>query len=104
MPASSGEFVMSREPVFRVGEVAARTGVSVRTLHHYDEIGLLRPGGRTESVHGAGHRRYTTADLARLQQILSLRQLGFSLDEVADALGKPGVVSFDGYSSRALAR
>ena len=81
---------MSREPVFRVGEVAARTGVSVRTLHHYDQIGLLRPGGRTESVHGAGHRRYTTADLARLQQILSLRQLGFSLEEVADALGKPG--------------
>jgi DNA-binding transcriptional MerR regulator len=81
---------MSREPVFRVGEVAARTGVSVRALHHYDEIGLLRPSGRTESVHAAGHRRYTTADLARLQQILSLRQLGFSLDEIADALSKPG--------------
>lgn len=81
---------MSREPVFRVGEVAARTGLSVRALHHYDQIGLLVPSGRTESVHGAGHRRYTTADLARLQQILSLRQLGFSLDEIADALAKPG--------------
>lgn len=83
-------WVMSREPVFRVGEVASRTGLSVRALHHYDEIGLLRPSGRTESVHGAGHRRYTTADLARLQQILSLRQLGFSLDEIGEAIAKPG--------------
>lgn len=78
------------EPQFRVGEIAARTGVSVRTLHHYDEIGLLRPSGRTDSVHGAGHRRYTSVDLARLQQILSLRQLGFSLDEIRDAITKPG--------------
>ncbi len=75
---------------FRVGELAARTGVSVRALHHYDDIGLLRPSGRTDSVHGAGHRRYTPADLARLQQILSLRQLGFSLDEIGEALSKPG--------------
>jgi DNA-binding transcriptional MerR regulator len=81
---------MTGEPVFRVGEVAARTGVSVRTLHHYDAIGLLRPSGRTESVHAAGHRRYSVADLARLQQVLSLRQLGFSLDEIADALAQPG--------------
>jgi DNA-binding transcriptional MerR regulator len=77
------------EPQLRVGEVARRTGVSVRTLHHYDGIGLLRPSHRTGSAHGGGHRLYTTADLARLQQILSLRQLGFSLDEIADALGGP---------------
>ena len=90
MPTSSGGRAMGRDQTFRVGEVAARTGLSVRALHHYDEIGLLKPSGRTESVHRAGHRRYTTADLARLQQILSLRQLRFSLDEIAEALAKPG--------------
>ncbi|MFL5340895.1 MAG: MerR family transcriptional regulator [Gemmataceae bacterium] len=66
----------------KVGELARRTGLTVRTLHHYDEIGLLRPSLHTES----GHRLYTAADVARLQQALSLRQLGFSLDEVQDCL------------------
>lgn len=90
MPACSGGGGVVAEPLFRVGELAARTGVSVRTLHHYDAVGLLRPSGRTPSAHAAGHRRYTPADLARLQHILSLRQLGFSLDEVRDALTRPG--------------
>ncbi|MCA8960610.1 MAG: MerR family transcriptional regulator [Planctomycetes bacterium] len=66
----------------KVGEIAARTGISVRTLHHYDEIGLLSPSHHT----GAGHRVYTHDDLSRLQQILSLRQLGMSLDEIAGCL------------------
>jgi DNA-binding transcriptional MerR regulator len=69
-------------PLWKVGEIAERTGLSVRTLHHYDEIGLLRPSGRTPSAHGSGHRRYSLADLARLQQILSLKQLGFDLEAV----------------------
>src|SRR5262249_10940174 len=64
------------------GELARRTGLTVRTLHHYDEIGLLRPSLHTE----AGHRLYTAGDIARLQQVLSLRQLGFSLEEVRDCL------------------
>ncbi len=72
-------------PPWKVGELARRTGLSVRTLHHYDAIGLLPPSHRTES----GHRLYAAADAARLQQILSLRQLGFSLDEVRDCLGRP---------------
>ncbi len=80
---------MPPDPRFRVGDIAARTGVSVRTLHHYDEIGLLRPAHRTVSAHGSGHRLYSVADLSRLQQILSLRQLGFTLDEIADALAGP---------------
>jgi DNA-binding transcriptional MerR regulator len=67
---------------FKVGELARRTGLSIRTLHHYDEIGLLRPSLYTES----GHRLYTAGDVARLQQVLSLRQLGFSLDEIRDCL------------------
>ncbi len=66
----------------KVGELSRRTGLTVRTLHHYDEIGLLRPTLHTDS----GHRLYTERDLARLQQVISLRQLGFSLDEVRDCL------------------
>lgn len=70
----------------RVGEVARRAGVSVRTLHHYHEIGLLEPSGAS----AGGHRLYTAADLARLQQIRSLQALGFSLREVQDFLDRPG--------------
>src|SRR5262245_1122924 len=70
----------------KVGELATRTGLTVRTLHHYDEIGLLEPSLHSE----AGYRLYTAADVARLQQVLSLRQLGFSLEEVRDCLDRPG--------------
>jgi len=70
----------------KVGELARRTGLTVRTLHHYDEIGLLKPSLHTE----AGYRLYTAADVARLQQVLSLRQLGFALEEVRDCLDRPG--------------
>src|SRR5262245_10670836 len=75
-----------RFEALKVGELARRTGLTIRTLHHYDEIGLLRPSLHTE----AGHRLYTAADVARLQQVLSLRQLGFSLEEVGDCLDRPG--------------
>ena len=74
---------MKFEPL-KVGELAKRTGLTVRTLHHYDEIGLLRPSLHTDSR----HRLYTGKDLARLQQILSLRQLGFSLDEIRACLDR----------------
>ena len=69
----------------KVGELARRTGVSVRTLHHYDEIGLLRSSHRTPT----GHRLYGAEDVARLQQVRSLRQLGLSLDEVRACLDRP---------------
>ncbi|MBN9523607.1 MerR family transcriptional regulator [bacterium] len=78
------------QQVWKVGELAARTGLTVRTLHHYDALGLLRPSGRTASDHGSGHRLYTAADVARLQQIQSLKALGFSLDEVRDQLDGAG--------------
>jgi DNA-binding transcriptional MerR regulator len=71
-----------KHDVFRIGELAKRTGVSVRTLHHYDAIGLLRPSRRSES----GHRLYDREDVARLQQIRSLRQLGLSLEEIRELL------------------
>src|SRR5580765_3047795 len=70
----------------KVGELARRTGLTVRTLHHYDAIGLLKPSGHTAS----GYRLYTQNDIARLQQVISLRQLGFSLEEIADCLDRPG--------------
>ncbi|BCM68531.1 MULTISPECIES: MerR family transcriptional regulator [Streptomyces] len=70
---------------YSVGQVAGFAGVTVRTLHHYDEIGLLVPSERTY----AGHRRYSDADLDRLQQILFYRELGFPLDEVAALLDDP---------------
>jgi DNA-binding transcriptional MerR regulator len=70
----------------KVGELARRTGLTVRTLHHYDEIGLLKPSLHSE----AGYRLYTAADVARLQQVVSLRQLGFALEEVRDCLDRPG--------------
>src|SRR5688572_11231614 len=72
------------EQALKVGELARRTGLTIRTLHHYDEIGLLRPSLHTE----AGHRLYTARDIARLQQIVSLRQLGFSLEEVGACLNR----------------
>jgi DNA-binding transcriptional MerR regulator len=72
-----------------VGELAERTGLTVRALHHYDTLGLLTPTGRTSSTHGAGHRLYTHADVARLQQIQSLKQLGFTLDEIREHLAQP---------------
>jgi len=65
-----------------VGQVAALARVSVRTLHHYDEIGLLRPSGRS----AAGYRLYDDADLDRLHQVMLYRGLGFSLDDVAAVL------------------
>lgn len=71
---------------YPIGEVAALARVTVRTLHHYDEIGLLRPSGRTV----AGHRRYSTADLDRLRQVLVYRRLDFSLDAIASMLADPG--------------
>ncbi|TGB13516.1 MerR family transcriptional regulator [Streptomyces sp. MZ04] len=70
---------------YSVGQVAGLAGVTVRTLHHYDEIGLLAPSERSH----AGHRRYGDGDLDRLQQILFYRELGFPLDEVATLLDDP---------------
>ncbi|RRQ80218.1 MerR family transcriptional regulator [Streptomyces griseofuscus] len=70
---------------YSVGQVSAFAGVTVRTLHHYDKAGLLSPSERSP----AGYRLYGDADLARLQQILFYRQLGFSLDEIAAILKDP---------------
>jgi DNA-binding transcriptional MerR regulator len=68
--------------VWKIGELARRTGLTVRTLHHYDEIGLLSPAQRSDG----GHRVYDEADVQRLYRIVSLRSLGFPLDAIAQAL------------------
>ncbi|RDI02573.1 DNA-binding transcriptional MerR regulator [Curtobacterium sp. AG1037] len=65
-----------------IGELADRTGLSNRTIRHYDEVGLLRPSGRTEG----GFRLYTETDLARLLIIRRMKPLGFTLDQMADLL------------------
>lgn len=68
-----------------MGEVAAATGLTVRTLHYYEEIALLVPSGRSE----AGHRLYSTADVERLYRVGLLRRLGFPLAEVGRILDDP---------------
>jgi len=74
--------------MLKVSEVAEMAGVSVRTLHHYDEIGLLAPEETTE----AGYRLYSERDLERLQQILFFRELGFPLKQIKSIIDSP---SFD---------
>lgn len=71
-----------KTPTLRVGQVAKRTGLTVRTLHHWDRIGLLSPEERTPS----GHRIYRAEDLQRLQKTLSLRSLGLGLKEIGSLL------------------
>lgn len=66
----------------RIGEVAARTELSLRSLRHWEEVGLLRPSGRTEG----GFRLYTEADVDRILAIRRMKPLGFSLEQMAVAL------------------
>ncbi len=69
----------------KINEAAKLTGISVRTLHYYDEIGLLHPGEVTE----AGYRLYDDESLERLQQILFFRELGFALKDIQGILNSP---------------
>jgi DNA-binding transcriptional MerR regulator len=71
---------------YLVREVAALSGVTVRALHYYDELGLLRPSARSV----AGYRLYSDDDLLRLQQILIGRELGLSLEAIRRSLDEPG--------------
>lgn len=73
-----------RERLYRASEFAALAGVTVRTLHHYDRAGLLRPGART----GAGYRLYGEREFARLQQILTLKFIGLPLEEIKGLLAR----------------
>jgi MerR family transcriptional regulator, thiopeptide resistance regulator len=68
--------------VWKVGQLAASTGLTVRALHHYDHLGLVRPSARTP----AGYRLYVETDVERLYQVLALRQLGLPLDAISKVL------------------
>jgi len=78
--------VSEEQATYSVGQVARLAGVTVRTLHHYDEIGLLPPSGRAAN----GYRTYTAVDVARLQRVLSWRELGFDLEQVAALVATDG--------------
>ena len=69
----------------RISEVAKLTGITVRTLHYYDEIGLLKPSEITE----AGYRLYSREDLEILQQILFFRELDFPLSQIKEIMNNP---------------
>jgi MerR family transcriptional regulator, thiopeptide resistance regulator len=76
---------MGSQPL-TVGQVARLAGVTVRTLHHYDAIGLVSPSERS----AAGYRRYDGGDLERLRDVLAYRELGFPLERIAAVLDEPG--------------
>lgn len=69
---------MSDEPVLQIGEVATRTDLSLRSLRHWEEVGLLKPAGRSDG----GFRLYTEADVDKILVIRRMKPLGFSLDEM----------------------
>lgn len=87
--------------MMHIGEVAERTGLSLRTIRHYDEVGLLPPSGRTEG----GFRLYTEPDVERLQHIRRIAPLGFTLEETTDILrllnGEVSEVPREDYLARA---
>lgn len=90
-------------PSYTVRQLANMAGVTVRTLHHYDQIGLLRPPLRSS----AGYRLYDKDDLLRLQQILFYRELDFALQDIQDVLDDPAfdqVAALRDHRSRLLAR
>jgi DNA-binding transcriptional MerR regulator len=72
------------EQIYQASEFAERAGVTVRTLHHYDRLGLLKPSGRT----AAGYRLYGERDFARLQQIITLKFIGFPLNQIKKLLDR----------------
>ncbi|TGN63299.1 MerR family transcriptional regulator [Nocardioides eburneiflavus] len=69
---------MSDEPVLHIGEVATRTDLSLRSLRHWEEVGLLKPSGRSDG----GFRLYTETDVDKILVIRRMKPLGFSLDEM----------------------
>jgi len=72
--------------LLKVGELARHSGLTIRTLHHYDEIGLLKPSARSDG----GYRLYDGADVARLHGIQALRRLGLTLAEISELLSRDG--------------
>lgn len=80
------------EPVMHIGEVAARTELSLRSLRHWEEVGLLQPSGRTDG----GFRLYTEADVDKILVIRRMKPLGFTLDQMRDVMRDLEVLEADG--------
>ena len=80
---TEGAAVAGNDRLMQIGEMAERTGLSLRTLRHYDEIGLLVPSARSEG----GFRLYTEDDFARLMVIRRMKPLGYSLDDMQTVMG-----------------
>jgi len=93
---------VSDEPVLHIGEVAARTDLSLRSLRHWEEVGLLQPSGRSDG----GFRLYTEADVDKILVIRRMKPLGFSLDEMKavmtdiETLADPDVAEDAGSAAR----
>lgn len=93
---------MSDEPVLHIGEVAARTDLSLRSLRHWEDVGLLQPSGRSDG----GFRLYTEADVDKILVIRRMKPLGFSLDEMKavmtdiETLADPDVAEDAGSAAR----
>jgi len=83
---------MTEKALWQIGELARRAGISIRTLRHYDAIGLLAPCETTK----AGYRLYDEAAMARLEQILYFRELGFALEEIREIMTSP---DYDAYEA-----
>ncbi|MFD2132400.1 MerR family transcriptional regulator [Pseudogracilibacillus auburnensis] len=71
--------------MYSIGQLSKKTGVTVRTLDYYDEIGLITPSSKTEG----GHRLYSDDDVMRLEQVLALKFMGFSLQQIQEVLDRP---------------
>ena len=82
MSGEHGKLAPSARVSMKIGELARLAGVTVRTLHHYDELGLLVPSERTQ----VGHRLYSAADVERLYRLLALREVGLPLEEIGPLL------------------
>src|SRR5690606_40584262 len=68
--------------MYTIGKLSKNTGVTVRTLDYYDEIGLIKPSSKTSG----GHRLYSEDDVMKLERVLALKYMGFSLDQIKDIL------------------
>jgi len=79
-----GHVGVKRNGFYQASEFAELTGVTVRALHHYDRVGLLKPTGRS----AAGYRLYGAEDFARLQQVLTLKFMGLQLRQIKEVLGR----------------
>ena len=99
LPLRKGLIEIDEEAAMQIGQVAARTELSLRSLRHWDEVGLLRPSGRSDG----GFRLYTESDVQKILLIRRMKPLGFTLEEMAAALRDIEALRGHGATDRAAA-